>query len=223
MSKGKLIVLEGTDSCGKSTQLRLLIEKFEKENIPFIHMHFPKHEISFGKVVDAYLRGEYGKKEDLAPEFISMLYMTDFYNSKLEMEKILSEGTNILLSRYFSSTLTYQVALAPDSEKEELWKWIKSVCVRLPPPDAVLVLSVPPVLTEKLLDNAGRDEAYKKGATKDQHETDIDFQKRVFTEYERNISKSGWVRINCIENEALCAIEPIHEKIWSETKKILEK
>ena len=104
MVRGKLIVLEGGDSSGKSTQLRLLTEKLESEGKEVVHMHFPKHEISFGKVVDAYLRGEYGDKKNIPPEFIAMLYMTDFYESKKDMEKMLDEGKIILLSRYFSST-----------------------------------------------------------------------------------------------------------------------
>jgi len=219
--RGKLIVLEGGDSSGKSTQLKLLTEKLEKEGKEVVHMHFPKHEISFGKVVDAYLRGEYGDKKSIPPEFIAMLYMTDFYESKKDMEKMLDEGKIILLSRYFSSTLSYQVALTPDNEKDEIWDWIKQVCTRLPQPDLTLVLYVPVEYSVKLLDNAENAESYKQGAKRDQHELDIEFQKDFMKEYDRNIEKLNWTKLDCIEKDNLLSIETIHNKVWEKVNKIL--
>jgi len=219
--KGKLIVIEGVDGTGKSTQLKLLMERIQKEGFAVENIHFPKHEISFGKVVDAYLRGEFGQKENLSPEFVAMLYMTDFYESKKEMEIMLAEGKVIALSRFFSSTLTYQVALEK-SDKETLWEWIKAACMRLPQPDLTIVLDVPQSFSDKLMDNANRTEEYKKGAKHDQHESDKEFQRAVRAEYERNIQKSGWKRVNCVENDSLLSPEKIHELVWNEAKKILK-
>jgi len=136
MGKGKLIVIEGGDGSGKSTQLELLVAGLRKQGKEVINIHFPKHESRFGKVVDAYLRGELGSKDELPPEFIAMLYISDFYESKKMMEQMLAEGKYIVLSRFFSSTLTYQVALEKVKEKkEDLWNWIRIVCSRLPQPD----------------------------------------------------------------------------------------
>jgi len=222
MKKGKLIVLEGTDSSGKTTQYNKLIEHLESDGKEIVKYHFPKHENLFGKVVDDYLMGEFGKKEDLAPEFIAMLYMTDFYNSKKEMENVLAKGKHIVLSRFFSSTLTYQVALTPNERKDEVWKWINEVCSLLPQPDLTLVLTVAPEISQKLLDNVDNAESYKKGATEDQHETDTKFQKNVFLEYKKNIDSLGWKEIECVENNSLLPIEKIHEKIYLEVKKIIE-
>jgi dTMP kinase len=218
--KGKLIVLEGGDSSGKSTQLKLLTEKLESEGKEVVHMHFPKHEVSFGKVVDAYLRGEYGDKNAIPPEFIAMLYMADFYESKKDMEKMLDEGKIILLSRYFSSTLSYQVALTPSEEKDDVWNWIKQVCIRLPQPDLTLVLYVPVEYSVKLLDNAENAESYKQGAKRDQHEADVEFQKDFMKEYDRNIGKLNWTKLDCIENNELLSIESIQSKVWDEVKKV---
>jgi len=59
----KLIVVEGGDGAGKSTQLDLLCKRLESAGRVVEHLHFPKHESRFGKVVDAYLRGELGSKD----------------------------------------------------------------------------------------------------------------------------------------------------------------
>jgi dTMP kinase len=207
--------LEGTDGSGKSTQLELLFKRIQSEGFHVEQMHFPKHGESFGKVVDDYLDGKFGAKEDLPPEFISLLYMTDFYESKSRVENLLKSGKNVLLSRYFTSTLTYQVALAKESEKDSLWKWISKACERLPVPDLVLVLSVSPNFAEKLM--------AKRAEKMDQHESDKSFQRNVFSEYERNIGDLGWSKINCVKNDSLLSVEEIHEMVWAEVKKVLEK
>jgi dTMP kinase len=219
--RGKLIVIEGGDASGKSTQLKLLVQKLESEGKEVVNMHFPKHDISFGKVVDAYLRGEYGDKSKIPPEFVAMLYMTDFYESKNEMNRLLDEGKTIVLSRFFTSTLTYQPALAQDKDKEALRNWIYNACARLPQPDMVVVLYVPADIAKNFLENANRAEAYKQGAKKDQHESDFEFQKNYMKEFDKAIEKFGWTKVDCVKENTLKSIEDIHALVWSEVKKIL--
>lgn len=221
MSRGKLIVLEGGDASGKTTQLKLLVSKLESEGKEVVNMHFPKHDISFGKVVDAYLRGEYGDKNSIPPEFVAMLYMSDFYESKDEMNKLLDEGKNIVLSRFFTSTLTYQTALAKFNEKDSLRSWIFDCCKRLPQPDLVLVLYVPAIVAKNYLDNSNRVENYKMGAKKDQHESDFEFQKNYMSEFDFAINKFGWVKIDCVSSDKLKSIEEVHSLVLSEVKKII--
>lgn len=223
MGRGKLIVLEGGDASGKSTQLNLLVNKLQSEGKEVVNMHFPKHDISFGKVVDAYLRGEYGDKNKIPPEFVAMLYMTDFYESKNEMNKLLDEGKDIVLSRFFTSTLTYQTALVGNEEKDLIRDWIFSCCSRLPQPDLVLVLYVPAEIAKNYLDNANRFENYKMGAKKDQHESDFDFQKNYMKEFDVAIDRFGWMKIDCVSEGKLKSIDEVHSLVWSEVKKVLRE
>jgi len=222
MQKGKLIVIEGGDGSGKSTQLELLTNKIKSSGREVEHIHFPKHESRFGKVVDAYLRGEFGSKNILPPEFIAMIYISDFYESKHHIEDSLAQGKIILLSRFFSSTLTYQVALEKKN-KDSLWDWIRVVCSRLPQPDLVMVLDVPLRVSKKFMDNENRAESYKRGAKKDQHEDDLDFQQAVRDEYERNIKRLGWKRVKCYDAERLLGIEEISERVWKEVEDALNR
>ncbi len=86
-----------------------------------------------------------------------------------------------------------------------------------------MVLDVPISFTKKLLENSSNEESYKRGAKKDQHEDDLEFQKKVHLEYERNLSKSGWEKIDCVEDEKLLSIEEIHERVYNKVKKVLEE
>ena len=221
MARGKLIVIEGGDASGKSTQLKLLVNKLESEGKEVVNMHFPKHDISFGKVVDAYLRGEYGDKNLIPPEFVAMLYMSDFYESKNEMNKLLEEGKTIVLSRFFTSTLTYQTALTKDEDKDSIRNWISTVCSRLPQPDLVLVLYVPALIAQNFLDNANRAENYKQGLKKDQHESDFEFQKNYMKEFDKAFDKFGWTKIDCVKDNTLKSIDEVHSLVWTQVEKIL--
>ncbi len=222
MGRGKLIVIEGADGTGKKTQLDLVCKKMESMGRKLEHLHFPKHDNQFGKVVDAYLRGELGSKDVLSPEFIALLYITDFYESKLHIEKALDEGKDIVLSRFFSSTLNYQVALEKKN-KDSLWEWIRLVTSRLPQPDLVIVLDVPIAVSHKFMDNANRAEGYKRGKKRDQHEEDLNFQQLVRNEYERNIKRLGWVRVDCTDGKNLLPIEAISGKVWKEVSACLNE
>ena len=50
---GKLIVVEGTDCSGKETQTRLLVDRFEKENIKVKRLSFPMYDTPTGKIIGA--------------------------------------------------------------------------------------------------------------------------------------------------------------------------
>lgn len=222
MVRGKLIVVEGADGTGKKTQVDLVMKRLAAIGRTAEYIHFPKHESRFGKVVDAYLRGELGSKDVLSPEFIALLYITDFYESKLHIEESLAKGTDIILGRFFSSTLNYQVALEK-KDKESLWNWIRVVTSRLPQPDLVLVLDVPIAVSKKFMENENRAESYKRGVKKDQHEADLKFQQLVRNEYERNVKRLGWRLIDCTDGTALLSIDAIHEKVWPVIKECIDE
>jgi dTMP kinase len=221
--KGKLIVIEGGECSGKSTQLKLLKKNLESVGREVVTIHFPKHGVSFGKVVDAYLMGDFGDKNKIPPEFISMLYMTDFYEALYDLNKALNEGKIVLLSRYFTSTLCYQVALANDENKEQLWNWIKETCSLLPQPDKVFFISVPLKYVKNMLENENRSEEYKRGKKKDQHESDFEFLAKLEKEYEKNVSRLGWEKVECFEGDNICSIEKFEKIIFDKTKKVLEE
>ena len=58
---GKLIVFEGTDGTGKSTQFALLTKRLQSENIPFRRLQFPQYLEPSSALIRMYLNGEFGE------------------------------------------------------------------------------------------------------------------------------------------------------------------
>lgn len=209
--RGRLIVFEGLDASGKSTHARMLVERLNKAGFSAVFLEFPKHGVGFGKVVDAYLKGDFGSKNSLSVEFISLLYLCDFYESKKFIEDLLSSGVIVVLSRFFFSTLTYQVALEP-IDKDSVRQWIMDASSRLPVPDLVLFLDVPFDFSQGFLQKKDLDG----GLAVDQHESDSVFLREVYEEYHQNLVRFGWRRIACSEKNNLLRVDEISGLIWQE-------
>ena len=111
--KAPIIVLEGLDACGKSTQIEILRANLEKKGLKVGWMRFPRYtKTAFGAKIAAYLRGEMGQMEDLAPEMIAGLYAGDRFVSLLEVETLQKENDVVIFDRGVSSNLIYTPARA---------------------------------------------------------------------------------------------------------------
>jgi dTMP kinase len=73
-TKGKLIVFEGLDGSGKTTQVKILFKKLKKLGYKVVIYDFPQYSNFFGKLIDKYLSGEFGEINKANPYFISLLY-----------------------------------------------------------------------------------------------------------------------------------------------------
>ena len=79
---GKLIVLEGVDGSGKSTQFRLLTQRLEGEGIPFSRLVFPQYKEESSALIRMYLKGEFGSQPgDVNAYAASTFFAVDRYAS----------------------------------------------------------------------------------------------------------------------------------------------
>ena len=79
---GKLIVIEGTDGSGKSTQFKLLTARLEAENHDFRKLVFPQYAEPSSALIRMYLGGEFGTKPtDVNAYAASAFYAVDRYAS----------------------------------------------------------------------------------------------------------------------------------------------
>lgn len=181
----KLIVIEGVDGAGKSTQIRLLKEYFSGRGLECEYLHFPRTDAPyFGELISRFLRGEFGDLEAVDPYLVAMLYAGDRKDASPLLSEWLAKGKVVLLDRYTYSNIAYQCAkLATGEEQDRLMLWILDLefsHFSIPRPDLNIFLDVPFTFTASKLsgNREGADRAYLNG-TRDIHEESLDFQKRV--------------------------------------------
>lgn len=227
--KGRVIVFEGVDASGKATQSQLLHDRMKQEGFRVELIAFPRYSEFFGSIVGRYLRGDFGKKEDLPDEFIALLFSIDRYELKKKIENGLNGGTNYIFDRYFTSNYGFSTA-RKENEKErlELLNWLKKLESRMPQPDLVLFLDMPLEAIGILMlgEDRKKKEPYRKGLDKDIHEGDmayLDRVRRFFLELSKKEKK--WAKIDCTKFEEhkmkIRTKEEIHEQIWKKVKPIL--
>ena len=199
-----LVVLEGLDGAGKSTQVKKLRNYLESLFGSIEYIHFPRYDAPvYGDLISRFLRGDFGGNEAVHPQLVALLFAEDRHGAAPEMKKILSEGGTVLLDRYVYSNIAYQCAkVRNEAEAENLRNWIFNTeygNFELPKPDLNIFLDVPIAFVEQKLKSSrgGEDREYLEGA-QDIHEADIEFQKCVRSIYRRQCEiDPDFIRIDC--------------------------
>ncbi len=199
-----LVVLEGLDGAGKSTQVKKLRTYLESVLGTLDYIHFPRYDAPvYGDLISRFLRGDFGNNESVHPQLVALLFAEDRHGAAPGMKKTLAEGGHVLLDRYVYSNIAYQCAkISDENEAETLRDWIFNTeygNFALPVPDLNIFLDVPIEFVEEKLRNSrgGQDREYLEGA-QDIHEADIEFQKRVRDIYRRQCTLDPkFIRIDC--------------------------
>ena len=216
-----LIVLEGLDGAGKSTQVKMLREYLEKVSPRLTYIHFPRYDSPvYGGLISGFLRGDFGEIGQVHPKLVALLYAEDRHGAVPEIERGLEGGGTVLLDRYVYSNLAYQCAKMPSEEgAEELRKWIISTefgAFGEPRPDINIFLDVPISFIEESLhgNRNGTDREYL-GGKKDIHEADLEFQKKVRAMYLRQAREDGSLTVvDCAGSDGrILPPQAIFEKI----------
>ena len=145
---GRLIVFEGTDGSGKSTQFRLLCRRMEEEGHPFHRLVFPRYDQPSSALIRMYLAGEFGSRpEDVNAYAASSFYAVDRYASwKQDWGSCYRKGGLVLSDRYTTSNAVHQACKLPEGEWEAFFRWLDDFehgKLGLPRPDLVLYLDMP--------------------------------------------------------------------------------
>lgn len=199
-----LVVLEGLDGAGKSTQVKKLRTYLESifGNIEYIH--FPRYDTPvYGDLISRFLRGDFGDNDTVHPQLVALLFAEDRHGAAPEMKEALKKGRTVLLDRYVYSNIAYQCAkLRNEAEAGSLRDWIFNTeygNFGLPVPDLNIFLDVPIGFVEQKLKAGrnGQDRDYLEGA-QDIHEADIEFQKKVRDIYRSQCGLDPkFIRIDC--------------------------
>jgi dTMP kinase len=203
-----LVVLEGLDGAGKSTQVKKLRTYLESLFGSLEYIHFPRYDAPvYGDLISRFLRGDFGSNETVHPQLVALLFAEDRHGAAPGMKSTLENGGNVLLDRYVYSNIAYQCAkIADPDEAKRLRDWIFNTeygNFGLPVPDLNIFLDVPIDFVESKLkaNRGGADRDYLDGA-QDIHEADIKFQIRVRDIYRKQCELDPkFIRIDCSDEE----------------------
>jgi dTMP kinase len=207
LNKGKFITFEGIDGCGKSTQVKMLVEKLERLNIEVITIREPGGTRISESIRDILL---YRDTHELG-ERTEALLMTA---SRAQVTKeiilpALNKGIWVIADRYADSTLAYQGGgRKVDIDRlEKLNQFATYDTV----PDLTFFIDILP------------DEGVRRQKTKQDRieQAGVDLQNRTRDLYLKLAEKysNRIIVINGQEN-----IDTIHKNIWNEfEKRMLEK
>lgn len=220
---GKLIVIEGTDGSGKSTQFRLLSEHLQKDNVAFKHIVFPRYSEESSALIRMYLSGAFGSKPaDVNAYAASSFYGVDRYASyKMDWGEYYENGGLILSDRYTTSNAVHQASKEPEENRQAFLQWLYDFeydKLGLPRPDLTIYLDVPTDFTEKML----RSREQNTNTKADIHEQDMQYL-ATCRQAGRNAAQFyGWTIINCVQDGEMRSIEDIHTQIYNLVKDCLE-
>ncbi|MBQ3765294.1 MAG: thymidylate kinase [Bacteroidales bacterium] len=203
-----LIVLEGLDGAGKSTQVKRLKEYLTERCGALEYIHFPRYDAPvYGDLIGRFLKGEFGSIDAVHPQLVALLFAEDRHGAAPAMRAALDAGKVVLLDRYVYSNIAYQCAKLPaGAERIRLRNWIFHTEYGefdLPEPDLNLFLDVPIGFVEKSLaqHREGTDRDYLHGS-QDIHEADIRFQQAVRDMYRAEAARDAhFLRIDCGDAE----------------------
>ena len=211
----RLIVIEAGDGSGKATQTKKLFDSLTAEGYKVKQVSFPDYDSPSSALVKMYLNGDFGKRADDVDAYAaSAFYAVDRYASfKMNWKVAYDSGEIILADRYVTSNMAHQaVKIADVKERNEFLDWLDDFeynKLKLPRPDLVIFLDMPPQISEQLI---------KERKHSDIHEKDFDYLRRCYTSYKEIAKKYDWVTIPCSEGERPRSIEDIHKDILNKIK-----
>jgi len=228
MSKGKFIVIDGSDGSGKKTQADILIGRLKEAGHDIAYYDFPQYyDTFFGKMVGEFLTGKFGEAQNADPYLASLPYAGDRWQASDKIKKDLAAGKIVISNRYTSSNMAHQAGKISDiAKKDEYLHWLEELefnVYNIPKPDLVLYLFVPLEISQALLETKEQRQYVGKKA-KDSVESDVNYLANSINEYLRLVDKyPDWKKIDCTINGRIDSIESIGKKVFEIVKKELEK
>lgn len=224
--KGRLIVIEGIDGSGKSTQFARLCARLEREGIAFQRLVFPQYQEESSALIRMYLNGAFGARPgDVNAYAASAFYAVDRYASwkRVWERPYTEEGALVLADRYTTSNAVHQTSKLPPEEREAFLDWLRDFEHRrlgLPEPDLVVCLDLPAEAAVRHLRQREAD-THTYG---DIHETDAAYLAACAETARQAAAFYGWRLVPCLDAAGRQrSIEDVHEELWQAVRPLLAR
>ncbi len=212
---GKLIVIEGLDGSGKSTQMSNLMQRLEADGYSIRQIKLPNYEDPSSEMVKMYLNGRFGSSpEDVNVYAASSFFGIDrFVSYNCYWKTDYCGGKIILADRYTTSNAYHQAMKLPQEDWDNYFAWLEDFeynKLGIPKPDVVVYLDMPVEVSQKLMTERYEGDEVKK----DIHEKNPEYLKKCSQAAAYACDKFGWHRITCAKDGAPLPIEEISDKIY---------
>jgi dTMP kinase len=191
-----LIAFEGIDGAGKHTQITRLAAALAARNLPCETISFPAYDSFFGRLVERYLKGEFGPLDQVDAHFSAMLFAGDRLMQRERIRAACSAGKTLLLDRYVASNLAHQGARVRREERDAFLDWLRRLeydANELPGEDLVLYLRIEP--------DEAQSRARLRGGNghSDLHESSLHHLAAAAAVYDQLARGETWITIDCVE------------------------
>ena len=153
MTRGRLIVLEGIDGSGTTTQTERLVEHLRQQGRTAVSTREPSAG-PIGRLLREVLLGQHRMPRGASVDgrTMALLFAADrFDHLQREVEPLLAAGTDVVSDRYLMSSLAYQ---AEEADRE----WVALLARGVRPPDLTILLDIPVEVAAQRRLLAGRPE-----------------------------------------------------------------
>ncbi|MDR0839541.1 MAG: deoxynucleoside kinase [Oscillospiraceae bacterium] len=210
---GKLIVIEGIDGSGKSTQLGLLKSALAELGVAYRYLSFPRYDNESSLFVRKYLRGEMGFDPDAVNAYAaSTFFALDRYLSfHDDWGAFYGGGGVVITDRYTTSNAIHQAAKLTPAARPAYWEWLydyEFAKLGLPEPDAVIMLDIPAERSVERL--------RARGGEFDIHESDFDYLSRCADTAREAAAALGWATV-----DADAITRTVHDGIMRKISEVL--
>ncbi|XP_063934924.1 thymidylate kinase-like isoform X2 [Daucus carota subsp. sativus] len=161
-SRGALVVIEGLDRCGKTSQSSRLVKNLDELGYPAELFRFPDRNTVIGQMISSYLNSD----SQLDDRTIHLLFSANRWEKRSLMESKLQSGITLIVDRYAYSGVAFSSAKGLDIE------WCKAPDMGLLAPDLVLYLDISP------------EKASERGGYGGERYEQLEFQKKVAQSYQ---------------------------------------
>lgn len=212
---GKLIVIEGLDGSGKSTQLDILYEKLSQLGMDVRKIKLPNYDDRSSELVKMYLDGRFGKEpKDVNVYAASSFFAVDRYVSyNCYWKEDYLCGKLILADRYTTSNAYHQIIKLPREGWDGYLQWLEDYeynKIGIPKPDIVIYLDVPVAISQKLMTARYSGDEVKK----DIHEKNLEYLDQCTQAATYVCEALQWKSVLCVDSEKLLSIDEIAVKVY---------
>ena len=194
MTNGKIIVLEGLDKSGKTTQSKLLVDYISSvTSLKAVQMNFPNYSTFSGIEIHRHLKGQ----TLYNPHALHVLFTLNRYEEKPVIERLIGDGSIVVMNRYYQSNIIY--GLADGITRHE---WLESLDREMPQANLIIILDI------------SVEESMSRNPNPDVNEQDKNYLRKVRSYFIKYADAYGWKIVN--------AGNKSKEEIHREVVKIVE-